>query len=215
MADRRLNVPHPHAHRHTHATSYTRTHIQARTQRSRNWKGQLNKRRPHTQPENKMKWTKLSEAEAAAAASRATAAPATPTQPPFASTGWLNKVISPSTGGARPWVMPKRPGNNVVNWAQNASASAAFHFSACVYGCVWVCVGVRMWACVCVFWMPRLLTNMRIIRCVLQSLIMSGTALHTRVMPSIYIREKTSMPQADHEGALCPLYPHNLYNMHI
>lgn len=205
MADRRLNVPHPHAHRHTHATSYTRTHIQARTQRSRNWKGQLNKRRPHTQPENKMKWTKLSEAEAAA--SRATAALASPTQPPFASTGWLNKVISPSTGGARPWVMPKRPGNNVVNWAQNASASAAFHFSACVYGCVWVCVGVRMWACVCVFWVPRLLTNMRIIRCVLQSLIMSGTALHTRVMPSIYIREKTSMPQADHEGALCPLYP--------
>lgn len=189
-------------HTHTHifihiftTGTHTPKHTQARTQRSRNWKGQLNKRRPHTQPENKMKWTKLSEAEAAAAA----AALATPTQSPFAPTGWLNKVISPSTGGARPWVMPKRPGNNVVNWAQNASASAAFHFCVCV--CVWV------YGCLCVcVWVPRLLTNMRIIRCVLQSLIMSGTALHTRVMPIIYIRKKSPWPQADHGGAWCPLY---------
>lgn len=154
-----------------------------------------------------MNKTLTSRSSGSSSRQRATAALATPTQPSFAPTGWLNKVISPSTGGARPWVMPKRPGNNVVNWAQNASASAAFHFSFCVYECVCVCGCTDVCVYECVFWVPRLLTNMRIIRCVLQSLIMSGTALHTRVMPSIYIREKTSTPQADHEGALCPLYP--------
>lgn len=70
--------------------------------------------------------------------------------------------------------MPKRPGNNVVNWAQNASASAAFHFSACVYGCADVSVPV----------------------CVLSAAIVNKYAYHKmRTTKSDYVRNC-----APHEG---------------